>query len=204
MAAAASGDTGLVIVDFQNEYFGSAEGKIPCPDIDEAAKRGGEILASFREKDRPIIHVKHIADLESSGGMFEAGKHGAEIHDSVKPIDGEPVLEKHRPCSFHNTKLEEILRKAGVKNLVVIGAMTHMCVNDTARSAMNLGFATTVVDDACTTMDIARGDAKIDAKTMHTAALGQMEWIGAIISKAEDVVNDKVEWKQPPAWDWVS
>ncbi len=57
------------------------------------------------------------------------------IADKVAPVVGEPVVVKHYPNSFVGTELDGHLKAAGVKNLVIVGFMTHMCINSTARGA---------------------------------------------------------------------
>src|SRR5262249_23273885 len=76
--------------------------------------------------------------------FFLPGTKGAEIHASVTPRAGETVIEKNFPNSFRATKLQEGLQ--GVKNLVVAGMMTHMCVDASVRHAADLGYKITLRD----------------------------------------------------------
>jgi nicotinamidase-related amidase len=97
-----------------------------------------------------VFHARHVWD-EDEATFMRPGTDGIEIHEAVSPRDGERVIEKEHPNSFRETPLETELRGAGVDELVICGMMTSMCVDATVRAAVDLGFETTVVHDACTT-----------------------------------------------------
>ncbi len=75
------------------------------------------------------------------------------------------MIRKAHPNSFLETPLEETLRAEGVDEVVVCGMMTSMCVDATARAAADLGFAVTVVHDACATLDLEFGGETIPARS---------------------------------------
>jgi isochorismate hydrolase len=79
---------------------------------------------------------------------------GADIHHSVAPLPGETVVEKVFPNSFRETPLQALLEQAGVREIVLCGAMTHMCIDATVRAAFDLGLRCTVVDDGCASCDL--------------------------------------------------
>src|SRR5262245_60777000 len=95
---------------------------------DAAAAKAASALKSFRGKDLPIIHVRHLS-TRPGATFFLPNTKGAEIHAAVTPEKGEAVIEKNFPNSFRATGLQNHLEKLGVKNLVVSGMMTHMCVD---------------------------------------------------------------------------
>jgi len=64
------------------------------------------------------------------------------------------VVKKTLPNAFAGTDLAERIAAAGRGKLVVIGFMTHMCVDATTRSALDHGLATTVVAAACASRDL--------------------------------------------------
>jgi nicotinamidase-related amidase len=63
----------------------------------------------------------------------------------------EPVVVKNFPNAFVQTDLDAVLKTGNASNQVLAGFMTHMCVNSTARGALNLGYAPTVVAAATAT-----------------------------------------------------
>src|SRR5688500_4993166 len=125
-------DTALVVIDIQNDYFSG--GAMELEGAEAAGAKAGEALAHFRAQKLPVIHVRHLS-VRPGATFFLPGTRGAEIHDSVKPAGGETVIEKNFPNSFRETQLKAALERHGVKNLVVAGMMTHMCVDASVRQA---------------------------------------------------------------------
>src|SRR5688572_4902864 len=116
-------DTALLIIDIQNDYFPG--GAMELEGAEAAGAAAGKVLASFRKDGMLAIHVRHLSTRPGST-FFLPGTRGQEIHASVKPRDGEMIIEKNFPNSFRATPLKEELERLGVKNLVVTGMMTHM------------------------------------------------------------------------------
>lgn len=162
----------LVIVDIQRDYFPG--GRMPLHEPEAAAEKAGHVLEAFRSAGLPIFHVQH---LSPAGGPFLVeGTDGAEIMAPVQPADGEPVIHKRTPNSFVGTDLEQQLRDAGVREIVVVGMMTSMCVDATTRAGADLGFALTVVPDACAAPSLSHDGRDVAAPDVHAAflaALGQ-------------------------------
>src|SRR5919109_5148029 len=125
-------DTALLVIDIQNDYFPG--GKMELEGADAAAAHASSIVNRFRRDKLPVIHVRHLS-TRPGATFFIPGTEGAEIHAKVKPLAGETVIEKNFPNSFRGTALEKQLRDSGVKNLVVAGMMTHMCVDASVRQA---------------------------------------------------------------------
>ncbi len=113
----------LVIIDVQNDYF--AGGSMELVGIDEAASNCAKLLGDFRSRGIPLFHIQHVAAREGAT-FFLPDTAGCEIHESVKPKIEETVMVKHFPNAFRATDLQEMLSKAGVEEVVICGAMTHM------------------------------------------------------------------------------
>lgn len=122
-----------------------------------------DLLAAFRARDLPVIHVHHH-DLPPDSPMH-AGAPGAAVQPQAAPLPGEPVCVKHVNSAFIGTSLEADLRAAGRTELVLVGGAANYCVETTARMAGNLGFATTVVADAL----ICMGQTGIDGRRFPPA-----------------------------------
>ncbi len=137
---------GLLLIDIQNDYFPG--GALEVAGMEAAAAKAGQLLARFRAGAGPVYLVQHLA-TRPGATFFLPGTTGAEIHGSVAPVPGEPVITKHFPNSFRETGLLEMLQKDGIDQLIIAGAMSHMCIDATTRAAFDLGFSCTVVEDAC-------------------------------------------------------
>ena len=164
-------DTALLIIDIQNDYFPG--GAMELEGADAAGEKASAILRRFRERGDAIIHVRHTS-VRPGSTFFLPGTRGAEIHESVRPQGGETVIEKNFPNSFRNTPLREKLDGLGVKNLVVAGMMTHMCVDASVRHAADLGYKITLLGDACATRTQSYGGEKVPARQVHAAFLAAL------------------------------
>lgn len=164
----------LVVVDIQNEYF--SEGKLPLVGIDEAAANAALIIESARQKGHTVIHVRH--EMPSTDApIFTPNSDGVEINETVKPVEGETVIVKHFPNSFRETPLKEILDKDGIQEVIVIGAMSHMCIDATVRASVDFGYKTTTVHDACATLDLEFGGTKVPAAQVHATIMAAIEFM---------------------------
>ncbi len=139
---------GLVIVDIQKDYFPG--GAHPLEDPEAAAASAARLLEAFRSSGDPCSTYA-MSGTRTRRRSCARGRTASRFHEAVSPRDGERVIEKEHPNSFRETPLETELRGAGVDELVICGMMTSMCVDATVRAAVDLGFETTVVHDACTT-----------------------------------------------------
>jgi nicotinamidase-related amidase len=177
-------DTALVVIDIQNDYFPG--GAMELEGAQAAGAKAGEALAKFRARKLPVIHVRHLS-VRPGATFFLPGTRGAEIHDSVKPASGETVVEKNFPNSFRSTPLEEILKGSGVKNLVMAGMMTHMCVDASVRQAADLGYKITLLADACATRAQSFGGETIPARQVHAAFLAALNGFYAKVVNAHEL-----------------
>ena len=117
--------------------------------------------------------MRHLS-VRPGSTFFLPGTKGAEIHPCVSPRDVETVIEKNFPNSFRGTKLEQTLKDSGVKNLVVAGMMTHMCVDATVRHAADLGYKITLLGDACATRAQSYAGEQVPARQVHAAFLAAL------------------------------
>lgn len=164
--------TGLILVDIQNDYF--AGGRMELVGMDAANATSKELLTFFREHQWPTFHIQHVA-VGDGATFFLPDTKGMEIHDSVKPHPEEPVIQKHYPNSFRETRLLNKLKDTGVEKVVICGAMSHMCIDATTRAAADFGFDCTLIHDGCTTRNLDFGGKKVLAYDVHAsfmAALG--------------------------------
>jgi nicotinamidase-related amidase len=173
----------LVIVDIQNDYFPGGAHALEGPEAAAASAR--RLLDSFRGSGEPVVHVQHLSD-EDEATYLRPGTEGVEIHSTVAPLEGEPLIQKAFPNSFLQTPLEERLRALGVDELVVCGMMTSMCVDATVRAAVDLGFRATVAHDACATRNLEFAGETISAGAVHGAFLAALaDGYAEVVSTAE-------------------
>lgn len=176
--------TALIIVDIQNDYF--PNGKMELVNPSKAAVNAAKVLEHFRKNNNDnIFHIQHIAG-DPSLGFFLPDTKGAEIHETVQPSENESIIIKHFPNSFLQTELERKLKEKGITKLVVVGMMTHMCIDATVRAAVDLGYETTLIEDSCATLDLSFQDKVVPAEQVHYAFVGALNGMYAnVISTAD-------------------
>ena len=128
------------------------------------------ILKKWRELNLPIFHILHSSTNPLS--RLHKSHAGFEIKGKVKPIGGEPVIEKDVNSAFIGTDLKERLESKGIKDLVIVGLTTNHCVSTSTRMAGNLGFHVLLISDATATFDLMGISGELfDAETIHQTAL---------------------------------
>lgn len=179
-------NTALVIVDLQNDYFPA--GKWPLVGIEQAVDNAASVLGHFREQALPIVHVRHEFPSDEAP-FFVPGSEGARIHPSMAPQESanETVILKNSVNAFLGTPLHEHLQERGIERLVITGAMSHMCIDAATRAASDLGYAVTVLQDACATHDQAFNGVTVPADQVHAAFMA-----GLAFAYAE--VTDTTAW----------
>lgn len=133
----------LLVIDVQNGMDDPRLGQRNNPGAERNIER---LLQAWRANGRPIIHVQHDSTVANS--PFRPGEPGNEVKPEAQYLPGEPVIRKCVSSAFIGTDLEQRLRAAQQKTLVIVGMMAEYCVNTTARMAENLGFRVLVVADA--------------------------------------------------------
>lgn len=161
----------LILVDIQNDYFEG--GRWPVDKMPDVAANAARLLARARDKGQTVFHVRHEF-LSDDAPFFRPSTPGAEIHSAVAPKEGEAVILKHRPNSFHNTSLQQDLKAAGITDVVICGAMSQMCIDATARAAADLGFGVTVVEDACGAKEQTFREHALAAPQVHAAFMAAL------------------------------
>jgi len=172
--------TALLIVDLQNDFLhpdgAYARGGLANPAIaalpgrvrplaDALRKAGGWIVSTQftlvpGKGGAPMIspHLKALRPFLTTGD-FAPGSWGHSLVDELKPAD--MTVEKIAYSAFYMTRMEWVLRKAGITNLLVAGIVTNGGVASTVRDAHVRDFATTVLSDGCAAHDPAVHDRAI-------------------------------------------
>lgn len=179
-------NTALLLIDIQNDYF--PNGRMPLEKSIEACQKAQEVLQVYRSRQLPVIHVQHISTRPDAIHFLPCTK-GVEFHPNIQPIKSETVVKKHYPNSFKDTTLLSYLTKNRIKHLTIAGMMTHMCIDATARAAYDLGFACTVLHDACASKNLEFNNMVIPAQTVHQAFMAALQPLYANVVSVRELLQ---------------
>ena len=169
-------DSALVLIDIQNTY---RRGLMQLTNVEPAILEAQKLLKLARELKIPVIHIQHDAGV---GSPYDITAEIGAIATEVAPIDGEKVIVKNYPNAFVQTTLDDELKALGIKNIVLAGFMTHMCVNSTAHGAFNLGYASTIVASATATRPLLSTNGRVlSAEEVHLGALASSRDLYAVV-----------------------
>lgn len=181
--------TALIVVDIQNEYYAGKDfrGQMVIPDGDKVLKNSQKLVSYAHQKGMQVYFVRHIAPKDSP--LFAEGSVYARFHQDLQPSARDAIITKATPSSFVGTDLDAQLKKKGIKKVIVIGLMTHMCISSTARDAVPLGYNVIIPEDATATRDLDDGQGGVvDHKALQRVALAGVADVFAEIMTTKDVM----------------
>ena len=157
----------LLLIDVQKGCDDPSWGNRNNP---EAEQHIALLLAGWRRKSLPIIHIQHRSTEPTS--TLRPDQPGFEFKDEATPLNGEKQFTKAVNSAFIGTGLEKYLRTHNIQSLVIVGLTTDHCVSTTTRMAGNLGFDVILVSDATAMFDRAGQDGvRYTASDIHLASL---------------------------------
>jgi len=173
------------MIDLQETY---RRGVMRLEGVEPALREAAALLARARGAGIPIIHIQHDAGL---GSPYDITAPIGQISAEVAPQGRESVITKAYPNAFVGTDLQAQLEAAGVKDVVLAGFMTHMCINSTARGAFSLGFQPTVVASTTATRDLPAPDGSVvRAAQLQAASLAALTDLFAVVAGKQTDLPD--------------
>ena len=193
----------LIVIDMQRDFvepggFGESLGNNVSP-LQAIVPNVKQLLDTFREKNLYVVHTREchapdlsdcppskllrgspslrIGDLGPMGRILIDGESGADIIKELTPMPHETVIKKPGKGAFYNTALAELLEQRNIKQLILAGVTTEVCVQSTMREANDRGFDCLLATDATASYFPEFKQSTID---MITAQGGIVGWTASV------------------------
>jgi nicotinamidase-related amidase len=198
----------LIVIDMQRDFlepggFGASLGNDvsqlrttidPIRAVLSGSRQAGMTVVHTREGHLPDLSdcppakrwrgspSLRIGDVGPNGRILIRGEAGHDIIPEVAPVAGEPVIDKPGKGAFYATELSSVLESRGIRQLVVAGVTTEVCVHTTVREANDRGYECLLLEDCTGATEYANYLAALEMVKMQGGVFGAVATSDAFVA----------------------
>jgi ureidoacrylate peracid hydrolase len=186
--------TALVVIDLQNVFMLPGM-PVEVPYAREIVPNVNNLAAATRGAGGKVVWVKMSLEGQTEAWQvffdgdprratlseLQPGSHGFELHADLDIRPEDSILVKHRFSAFiqGSSDIDRHLRSAGIDTVIIVGTLTNVCCESSARDAMMLNYRLVFVSDA----NAALSDAE------HNATLISVMRVFGDVATTDEVIN---------------
>jgi len=138
----------LILVDFEKEWVNKNSDYF-VGDISNVIKKTNKLIDFCRKNSYKIIFTRHVE--KDSDEAFAEGSENVELIPELHKKDSDALITKYKISPFYKTDLEKELK--GIKQIIVCGILTNLCVRSLIQDAYDRDFDIIVIKDCCVALD---------------------------------------------------
>lgn len=190
--------TALVVIDMENAFIDPTS-PLCIKNALATVPVCGKVIEKARERKIPVFFVNRIyrkngSDVEftryqswQDGDRYLApgstGPLSIDVPEEFKPKAGDYTIIKPRFSAFFQTELDLILRRLGVRTVILTGTTTPNCIRTSCYDGLSLDYNILIIEDCCSS----------NTEEIQRVNMEDMARVGAVITSAEDFLKDGFE-----------
>jgi nicotinamidase-related amidase len=119
------------------------------------------------------------------------GEKGHDIISELYPVDGEPIIDKPMRSAFNHTDFDLLLRNRGIRNLIIGGVTTDVCVLSTVKDAIDRGYDVLLLEDGCAAAESSLHEAVVESVQMEGGIAGAVGKVCDVVALLENLSTDE-------------
>lgn len=147
IAAYSSPRTAVLVIDLQEDYTGP-QAKQVYKESEKMIAEANNLIADAKNNGNLVVFIENVLTNPVlkviTGGLNTPGSPGTEMDRRLIRLPGTRTFTKLDSDAFSNTEFDVFLRENQVNHVIITGLDGAICVDATARGALNRGYKVTM------------------------------------------------------------